>query len=212
MRKEVRTELRNSAGLLTIGLFSFSAVVAMALAAFNLRLGGPLAAGMLWTTLLFAAVVGLPRTMVLEEEQGTGDLLRLTARPEAVYYGKLGFNLILMTVTGLGIGGAFIMLTNTPVASVGLFLATLLAGSIGLAATVTLCGALVAQGANRSTVSGAIGIPLLLPLVVIGVASMRGALDPIYSDSANRAVFGLVGYALLSLVSGAPIFAATWKR
>jgi len=35
--------------------------------------------------LLFAAIVALPRTVLVEEEQGTGDLLRLLAKPEDVF-------------------------------------------------------------------------------------------------------------------------------
>lgn len=210
--KEAQAELRSRSGLFTIGLFCLGAVVSMALAAFNIKLNGSLVAGMLWTTLLFAAVVGLPRAMIIEEEQGTGDLLRLVARPEAVYYGKLAYNTALMLVTGLLVGTLFTVLVGVPVANVPLFIAAIAGGCCGLAGTVTLCGALVAQGANRSTVSGAIGIPLLLPMAVIGVSALRGSLDPMFADSAARSLGGLLGYALLTVVSGAPIFAATWKR
>src|SRR5437763_14502801 len=96
LRKEIASEIRTKSGLATVGLFSLAAVVAVAFAAFNLTIGGSLASGLLWVTLLFTAAVALPRTFVSEEEQGTGDLLRLMARPEAVFWGKALYNLLLM--------------------------------------------------------------------------------------------------------------------
>jgi len=84
-RKELASEVRTRSGLATVCLFSIAAVVAVAFGAFNQKLSGSLAAGLFWVTLLFTAAVALPRAFVIEEEQGTGDLLRLMARPEAVF-------------------------------------------------------------------------------------------------------------------------------
>src|SRR5687768_1961537 len=45
-----------------------------------------------WIILFFSAMAGLPRAFVKEEEMRTAPILRLTARPSAVFAGKLLFN------------------------------------------------------------------------------------------------------------------------
>ncbi|MFQ3676725.1 MAG: heme exporter protein CcmB [Fimbriimonadaceae bacterium] len=85
-RKEARGEFRGRSGLVTAGLFGLVAVVAVSFGTSGQRLEPTVAAGLLWVTLMFAAVIALPRALTLEEEQGTGDLLRILARPSSVYW------------------------------------------------------------------------------------------------------------------------------
>ena len=84
--KEVRSEMRTKSGLTTTVLFSLFTVVTISLATFDLQISPQLGAGLLCVALLFAAIVALPRTLIIEEEQGTGDLLRLVAKSEDAHY------------------------------------------------------------------------------------------------------------------------------
>ena len=209
--KELRTELRTKSGLMTAGLFSVVAVVAVSFAAAGGGLPGNLAAGLLWVTLLFASAVSLPRAFVVEDEQGTGDLLRLLARPHAVFWGKALFNLVQMVATGLILAVFFSVLTGTPMTHIGLFLVSLCAGCCALAGTVTLCGALVAQAANRWTLAGAVSLPLLLPMVALGVAATRVAFGVGAFQGGVTGCIGLSCYAVATIAAGPYLFAAVWK-
>jgi heme exporter protein B len=211
LRKEVSTELRTKSGVLTSALFSSVAVVSVAFASFGLRLGGQLAAGLLWVTLLFAAVVALPRAFLAEEEQGTGDLLRLVARPHAVFWGKVLYNLLQMLSTSLLLSLLFFLLTDVSVPRPWLYLACMAAGSASLAGAVTLCGALVSQAASRSALAGAIALPLLLPLIALLVTGTGAALGAGSSASGVTAALGLAGYGATVLALGPYLFAAVWK-
>lgn len=210
--KELRTELRTKSGLLTAGLFSIVAVVAVAFAAAGQKMAGDLPAGMLWVTLLFASAVSLPRAFVVEDEQGTGDLLRLMARPHAVFWGKALFNLLQMLATALVLALFFAVLTNTAISYLGLYLLGLVAGSAALAGTVTLCGALVAQAANRWTLAGAVSLPLLLPMVALGVSSTRVAFGVGTLEGGVTGCVGLACYAVATFAAGPYLFAAVWKN
>ena len=88
LRKEWRGEMRSKAGIYASGLFSTVTVIAIWFAAYGQTLQGTLAAGLLWIALVFASVLALPRSFVIEEEQGTGDLLRLWARPHSVFWAR----------------------------------------------------------------------------------------------------------------------------
>jgi len=210
-RKELRSELRGKSGIMTAGLFSLGTVVAVAFASFSKSLSGTYAAGLYWVALLFAAVLTMPRTFLVEEEQGTGDLLRLMARPHAVFWGKALFNFAQMLLTSAVLAWMFVLLVRVPVHVPWLLGVCLIGSSATLAAGVTLSGALVAQAANRAALAAAVALPLLLPLVALGVSGVRVALGDGQIAGGVGAGLGLVCYGIASFAIGPYLFAAVWK-
>lgn len=211
LRKEVRSELRSKSGLIASSLFSIVAVVAIAFATISLKVTPPAAAGLFWITLLFSSMIALPRAFTLEEELGTGDLLRLMARPHAVFWGKMLFNLALVLLSAAVLAVLFLLLVEVRVVHWGLFAASLVGSAMALAGGVTLSGAIVAQAANRGTLAGAIALPLLLPVTIFGVAGLTAAFGETASLAGRIAATGLVGYGVVSIAIGPYLFAAVWK-
>lgn len=210
--KEVRSELRTRNALLSSGLFSLVAVVAIALASYGRQIDATVGAGLLWVTLLFAAIISLPRLFIGEEESGTGDLLRLMARPHAVFWGKTLFNCLQMVVTALVLSLLFLTLVGLTVSGVALYLVSLIGGCLALSFAVTLCGALVANAANRSALAAAVAVPLLLPLIAVGVGAVRASFETGPGGSAALSVIGLYAYAVLMAACGPYLYAAVWKE
>lgn len=223
-RKEALVELRSRSGLVTSLLFGVASVITISLATFNTKLNGDVAAGLLWVTILFASVLALPRTFLIEEEQGTGDLLRMTARPHAVFWGKALYNLALNLALAAVLTLLFLIFTGRPVSVPGLLAVSLIGGCAALTGAVTLCGALVARAANRTALAGAVAIPLILPVLAMGVSGTRVALSqgmlemvPLsrvaeeFLHGGTMASMGLLAYAAASLAIGPWLFAAVWK-
>lgn len=210
LRKEAQTEFRSKNGLLTSGLFGVVSVVTIAFSTFTSKLSPDVASGLYWVALLFASVLALPRAFLVEEDQGTGDLLRLWARPHAVYWGKALYNLVLIVVIGLALSGLFVVLTDIPVRQPGLFVASVVGGCAALAGAVTLCGALVARAANRFALAAAVSTPTLLSILAIGVSTMRAALGAGILSGWPLA-FGAVCYAIVLFAIGPWLFAAVWR-
>ncbi|HVL38366.1 MAG TPA: heme exporter protein CcmB, partial [Fimbriimonadaceae bacterium] len=198
-RKELLSESRSRSGFLTAMLFSIVAVVAVSFAGYGQVLSGSMGAGLFWVVMLFSSVVSLPRAFLAEEEQGTADMLKLLARPHAIFWGKALFNLVQMILTGLMLSVLFLVLSGLEVRIGLLYAAGLVAGSTALAGAVTLCGALVAQAANRAALVGAIALPLLLPLVALGVGTTRVALGEGLAAGGWQSAVGLVSYAVAVL-------------
>lgn len=211
VRKEFISEGRSPHALLTGALFSIVAVAAVSVAAYNIQLSGTLAAGLLWVVYVFSAVIALPRTMIQEEESGTGDLLRLTARPHAVFWGKWLFNTAQNAVLGLALTVIFVLFNSLTVYSFWLLVGSLVGGCLALSGTVTLTGALAARAANRYTLSAAIAVPLGLPAAFWGVGSMRGAFGEGIPTAARLAVLGLFAYGVAVSVIGPYLYALVWK-
>ncbi len=211
-QKEAQSELRARTGIITVGLLSLCTVVALTLAVFNMQISGNLAAGLLWSAILFASVPALPRTFLAEEELGTGDLLRQWARPHSVYWGKVLYNAVQGVVTGVVLSALFLGFIGMHVAIPWLFALSLFGGCVALAGTVTLCGALVARASNRAALAGAVSVPLLLPLIAIGVSSMRVSLGSGFYTQGVMATIGLYGYAIFTLAIAPWVFASVWKN
>ena len=71
--KDLRVELRTGEAVPAMLLFSVSTFVLFHFALDRRSVEGELAAGVLWVTLLFAAVLGITRLFVAEREQGGFD-------------------------------------------------------------------------------------------------------------------------------------------
>jgi heme exporter protein B len=215
LSKEARLELRSKTGIVTSGVFALATIVTVSLALYNKDPNnGPLpdvSASLVWIILLFAALLSLPRTFLAEEEQGTADLLRLVARPHAVFWGKVLFNLIQIWLLALVVCVLYFALTGLHATSLGLLVAALLAGGTALASAVTLCGAVASHAANRAALAGAIAIPLVLFPTEWGVSGLRAAVGVGSLQTGVMATVGLFGYAALSLLIGPWIYAAIWK-
>jgi len=214
-RKEALSELRTRTGAVTSGVFALATIVTVSLALFNKNPNqGDLpdvCASLIWIVLLFASLLSLPRSFLAEEEHGTADLLRLMARPHAVFWGKVLFNLVQMGLLCVAVSILFVILTSLRVSHPLLFAASLLAGGAAIAVAVTLCGAIASHAANRAALAGAIAIPLVLFPAEWGISSLRAALGVGSTQAGIYASLGLMAYACISLAWGPWIYAAIWK-
>lgn len=170
LQRDWRGEWRTRAALNAALLFAVSAPIALSFSLARQQLEPETLSGCLWSVLLFAALVGLPRAFVKEEEGGTALQLRLCAPSDAVLWGKAAFNLGLLVLTQLAAVPIFILLLNAHVASPGLLLTSLLLGDIGLAVASTLLGAMAGAAHARGALFCAIAVPILLPLLVVAAS------------------------------------------
>jgi heme exporter protein B len=211
VRKEALSEVRSKAGLLAGGVFGVVSTVALAMASATSSPSPSLAAGMVWVALLFSASVALPRAFVLEEELGTGDLLRLWARPHAVFWGKALFNSAIMVANATVLAGLYAFVGSVPIVDPALYVLSVFCGCFALSGVVTLCGALVSQAKNRSALAGALSIPVLFPLLFLGIESMRVAFGGGVAANGWQALLGMAGYATATLSLGPYLYSAVWK-
>ncbi|MCC7491525.1 MAG: heme exporter protein CcmB [Fimbriimonadaceae bacterium] len=208
LRKDLRVELRTRYALTAVGQFAVTCLVAVSFTA------GPQAqsavqAALLWLVLLFAALSGLARSFVAEEDGRTGETLRLAAGATAVYLGKCAFNvLLLLALCGVLVPG-YQVLMDVVWRDPALLLATLLTGSIGLAAVLTFTSALVARAQMRGAVGAVVAFPLLIPLLVMAVAATTAALDG--SLQGWYHVRGLAAFAGIMLTVALLLFEVVWN-
>lgn len=175
LRKDLRAELRTGETVPAMCLFAITTFVIFHFALDRATVAGDLAAGVLWVTVLFSAVLGVNRLFVAEREQGgfDGFLLAPVDRTAMLVAKATALLLFLVVVQLIAVPAfAVLLLEPTPPPQLALVLAL---GDVGIAVVGTLTSALAVQTRARDLIVPIIALPLLIP-VVIAAASATGPL------------------------------------
>lgn len=124
---------------------------------------------LIWIVLFFSAMAGLPRAFQKEEEMRTAPMLRLAARPSAVFAGKLAFNAALMLIVAAVIQLPFLFLFQPVIADWPGFLALIPLGSLSMAGAATIVGAIVARAGGKTYLMLPLALPILLPDLIFAI-------------------------------------------
>jgi heme exporter protein B len=212
-RKDMQIELRTRYAVGAVLLFAVTTLVAVSGALSGLPVKSDVKAALLWIVLLFAALSGLARAFVREEEAGTAPMLRLLAPATAVYAGKWLFNVALtMAVEAVGVP-LFLIVLPPQTVNFGLLLGVLALGGIGLAGAATFVAALIAQtGSGKSALFFIVAFPVLLPVLLIAVQATVGAFSPIsfYETRAMHDLGLLAAYAVVMTTAAFLLFETVW--
>ncbi|MGC8874978.1 MAG: heme exporter protein CcmB [Chloroflexia bacterium] len=210
--KDLRAEFRTRYALSAIGLFALTTLTVVSFAVGPLFLEPDLLSALLWVILFFAAMAGLSRTFVHEEETRTAAALRLAAPPVAVYLGKGLFNLVLLLLLEVLIVPLFVVMMGLSVGNPWLFLLILFLGDVGLAGVTTVVGAMVAQASARGALFTVLSFPLLLPLLMQCIEGARIALAGGSLAAASSSVGVLLAYAVAMGTVSVMLFPAIWTE
>jgi heme exporter protein B len=169
LRKDLLLELRTKEAVPAMTLFTITVYVLFHFGLDRNALDGDLASGVLWVTLLLAAVIGVTRLFAAEREQGGIDALLLApvdrtalfvAKATALFLFLVVVELVALPaydlmLLGPGLGGT---LPELPV--------ILLLGNVGIAAVGALVSALAAETRTRELIVPLMLLPLLVPLLI----------------------------------------------
>jgi heme exporter protein B len=210
--KDWRSELRTRYAISALVMF---VVTTISIILFSLGGEGAspdVLAGMLWVVIFFAAMSGLSRTFVMEEERGTGMTLALLTPPGAVFTGKLLFNLVLGSgLTALAVLLYALLINGFVVKTLSIFFVTIVLGSIGLAAASTIIAAIIARANTKGTLYPVLSFPILLPLLMTVINATRLAADGVPLGEAAGEFQILISYIVVVITASAMLFEYIWK-
>jgi heme exporter protein B len=213
LRKEMLVELRTLESVPGMSLFAVTTFVVFHFALHRNTVDGDLAAGILWVTLLFAAILGINRLFVADADQGGFDAFLLApVDHSAMLLAKVLTLLAYLAALELVAVPAFALLLLGPSLGQALpgLLAALALGDLGIAAIGTLVAALTVRTRARDLLGPLLALPLLIP-IVIGGARATSPLLVLTHPGAPPArwlltlglydlVFGLIAYALFDFL------------
>jgi heme exporter protein B len=178
LRKDLRLELRTPESVPAMLMFSVTAFVLFHFGLDRDSLEGDLASGVLWVTLLLAAVLGVNRLFVAEAEQGGFDgFLMAPVDRTALFLAKAVLLFVFLVLVELVAVPAFGLLLLGPSLWQAFpdLLAVLLLADAGIAIVGTLVAALAIRTRARDLLVPLLALPLLIP-VVIGAAEATAPL------------------------------------
>ncbi|OEU51975.1 MAG: hypothetical protein BA861_07835 [Desulfobacterales bacterium S3730MH5] len=213
--RDLRSEFRTRYAVNAILMFAVTTLVAVSFSIGSFRIAEAekpfLYAVLLWIILVFSALSGLSRSFVKEEEAGTIDILRLSARPQAVFIGKLFFNLTLLGALELVIVPSFILLMKYDIEFPVLFAAMIISGGLGLAAGTTIVAAIIARTSARGALFSALSFPLLLPIMITAIKGCERA--AIGTNTAGWPEVRIaVAYMVIMVIMSLFLFPLIWEE
>ncbi len=213
LRKELLLELRMRESIPAMALFSITVFVVFHFGLDADRVEGQLAAGVLWVTVLLAALLGINRLFVTDAEQGGFDAFLLAPVDRtALYVAKalaLLLYLLLVQVVAIPAFGVLLLGPGLGQALPGLLLVVLLA-DIGIVVIGTLVAAIAIRTRTRDLIVPLLALPLLIP-VVLAASELtaplfgEGGAEPLPGNwltlvSIYDLLFALIAYAIFDFL------------
>jgi heme exporter protein B len=213
LAKELALELRTRESVPAMVLFSITTYVIFHFGLDRDTVAGDLAAGVLWVTLLFAAILGVNRLFVAEHEQGGFDgFLLAPVDRTALFVAKAIALFAFLCVVELVAVPAFavLLLGPSPAQALPGLLLVLVLANAGVAVTGTLVAALAIQTRARDLIVPLLALPLLVPVVLAAARATtpllaQGGAEPLPGDwlavlALYDLVFALIAYAVFDFL------------
>ncbi len=185
--KDVRAEFRTKDIFTGMLVFALLAVLIFNFA-FDLRVGRAkqVLPGVMWVSIVFAGMLGLNRSFILEYDRGSlsGILLAPVDR-SALYLGKMLGNLVFMVAVEVVLLPIIMVLFNVDVLQPTLLVFVLL-GTLGFAIVGTSFAAMAVNTRAREVMLPVLLLPVMVPVLIAAVKGTANVLDGIpLTEQAN---------------------------
>ena len=210
--KDLRVEFRTMRSLPAMVLFAVTTFIIFRFGLDRTSLSGSLAGGVLWTTLLFAAVLGINRIFVSEREEGGFDAVRLAPVDRtALFTAKATALFIYLAVLEVIVVPTFAVFFLADWSGLLPLIPVLAGANIGFAALGTLISSMAVNSRARDLLVPLLLLPLVIPLMIAATGASAPLFDaggPSYDKFGTwlmvmglyDAIFCLVGYAVFEFL------------
>ncbi len=211
LKKDLQSELRNRYVINSLLMF---VVVTISILRFSLgdeKASPEILSGLLWIAIFFAAISGLARVFIKEEEKETSFALKLSAEPTQIFLGKLFFNLILIFTLNIFIFFLFVAITGFEIKNLSGFIFTLLLGNIGMVASSTIIAGIIAKANSKGTLYPVLAFPIMLPLLLTVIDATKLATAGASTEELINDFQILVSYSVVIITVSILVFKYIWE-
>ena len=212
--KDLRLEWRQRSALGGLLLY-VGGTVYVSYLSFSLREGPPPPPAwnaLFWVILLFAALGAAGRGLA-QEAPGLRLYYYTVARPEAVILAKIAYNaLLLLALAAPGLL-LYTLLLGNPVHDWPLYVGSVGLGAVSLAASLTLVAGIAARAGQGGggTLLAVLGLPVLVPVLLLLVRISKNALDGLAWSVSQSAVITLVALNFIVVAVSYLLFPFLWR-
>jgi heme exporter protein B len=164
-----------------------------------------------WLIILFIAVNAIGKSFTQESKQRNLFYYSIVS-PEAVIYSKIFYNALVMI--GISFVGIlfYSWVMGNPVGNLPLYLMSLLLGSIGFSATLTMVAGIAAQGENSATLMSVLSFPIIIPLLLLLLKLSKSAMDGISMQENWDEMATLASLDVIVIVLSGILFPYIWRH
>ena len=201
--KDLRLERKTRDVVGSVGLFVMLVVVTASFAFPTTGAGREgVAAGVLWMAFLFAALLGMGRTMAVEKDDACIDgLLTSPAPRESIFLGKLLANMGFTSAVEAAILPVFIVLLRlSPSGGVPLLVLGTALGTLGIVTVGTLFSAIAVNTRGREAILPLLVMPVSVPVMIAAVKVSEAAFIGSWTAGTTSWLLLMLGYDALFLL------------
>ncbi len=206
--KDVATEIRTKEMVSSMFVFSLLIIFIFNFA-FDLRAENlqTLAPGVLWVAIVFAGMLGLSRSFILERDQGVIDgLLLAPVDRSAIYFGKMIGNVLFIGLVEIIILPIFVILFNQPAAVLPMLVGVVILGTIGFASVGTLFSAMAVHTRAREVLLPIMLFPVIVPVMLSAVRLTSGILDQSPFEDVSQWLALLIAFDVIFIAASFILF------
>lgn len=164
-----------------------------------------------WLIILFIAVNAIGKSFTQESKQRNIFYYSIVS-PEAVIYSKIFYNsLVMIGISFVGIL-FYSWVMGNPVGNLPLYLLSLILGSIGFSATLTMVAGIAAQGENSATLMSVLSFPIIIPLLLILLKLSKSAMDGLSIQENWDEMATLASLDVIVMVLSGILFPYIWRH
>ena len=169
--KDLRVELRTRYSLNALIMFALVTLFALGVTFTGQILTFRIHAALIWIMIYFSGLQGLSGGFVKEEEARTAMALRIYAPSSVIFFGKLVFSLLILTILVVFLFPLYYILMNPEIKRFWIMILVLILGIFGLSATSTITAAMVSKANVKGALFAVLSFPLMLPLLLIAISA-----------------------------------------
>ena len=209
--KDLKSEIRNRYVINSLLMFVIVTISIIKFAVGNEKIGNEILSGLLWIIIFFAAVSGLARVFIKEEEKETSASLKLSINPVSVFIGKFMFNLVLTYSLNIVIFFCFVLITDFQIKNFAGFILIILLGNLGIVSASTIIAAVISKANTKGTLYPVLSFPVLLPLLLTVIDATKLACEVDNTGGLFSDFQILISYSIVLITASLLLFKFVWE-
>lgn len=209
--KDLKSEIRNRYVINSLLMFVIVTISIIKFAVGNEKIGNEILSGLLWIIIFFAAVSGLARVFIKEEEKETSASLKLSINPVSVFIGKFLFNLVLTFSLNIVIFFCFVLITDFQIKNFTGFFLIILLGNLGIVSASTIIAAIISKANTKGTLYPVLSFPVLLPLLLTVIDATKLACEGENTGGLFSDFQILISYSIVLITASLLLFKFVWE-
>lgn len=210
LTKEYKSDFRNPYVLGGAGLFLLSSLFVCYITIKRIPLT-TIWVSLFWIVVLFASFNAVAKSFINETRARMLYLYTLVSPTEFIT-AKMIYHGSVMVVLGGVAAIVYNVLFSINIQDNLLFWTSVLLGSTGIAFVLSLLSTIASKAGNNLTLLAILGLPIMLPLLLVSTTLMKNAIDGIALSVQLKYLFVLIGLNIVSFALSIVLFPYLWRE